>query len=327
MTSFATLSVLSVSLYECINRVGSELESRRCTYIAFKNHPFMRYRNPCSAVLLKKVSLKHGKTKLVPKKEYPYRSVVKSLNVLLQRPNILEKLDLWKQRSVPDGLLTDVYDGKIWKEFMMINDEPFLSGETTYGFMLNVDWFKPFKRTQYKVGAIYLVVLNFPRLERFLRENLILVGIIPGPGEPNYVMNTYLAPTDLQDLWKGVEMKLPTGNKLVRAALLCTGCDIPANKKLCGFRGFGSARGCNRCFKLFEGSGFHKSYADFDRNLWPKRTNLDHRQNAEEIKSATTLSEKESLEVKYGLRYSALLQLPYCDAIRMSSVIDFITTI
>ena len=212
MTSFATLSVLSVSLYECINRVRSELESRRCTYIAFKNHPFMRYRNPCSAVLLKKVSLKHGKTKLVPKKEYPYRSVVKSLNVLLQRPNILEKLDLWKQRSVPDGLLTDVYDGKIWKEFMMINDEPFLSGETTYGFMLNVDWFKPFKRTQYKVGAIYLVVLNFPRSERFLRENLILVGIIPGPGEPNYVMNTYLAPMikDLQDLWKGVEMKLLT---------------------------------------------------------------------------------------------------------------------
>ena len=167
-------------------------------------------------------------------------------------------------------------------------------------------------------------MLNFPRSERFLRENLILVGIIPGPNEPNLVMNTYLAPMikDLQDLWKGVEMKLPTGNKLVRAALLCTGCDIPASKKLCGFRGFGSSRGCNRCFKLFEGSGFHKSYADFDRNLWPKRTNLDHRQKAEEVKNATTWGEKESLEVEYGLRYSSLLKLHYYDAIRMSSIID-----
>ena len=136
--------------HECICRVGNELESKRCTYIAFKNHPFVRYRNPCDTVLLKKVSLKHGKTKLVPKKEYPYRSVIKSLNVLLQRPCVLEKLDAWKERSVPDGLLTDIYDGKIWKEFMTINDEPFLSGETTYGLMLNVDWFKPFKRTQYK---------------------------------------------------------------------------------------------------------------------------------------------------------------------------------
>ncbi len=310
--------------HECIVRIGSELQSKRCSYIAFPNHPFARYRNPCNVVLLKKVTLKHGKTKLVPKKEYPYRSIIKSLNVLLQRPDVLEKLDAWKQRSVPDGLLTDIYDGKIWKEFMAINDEPFLSGETTYGLMLNVDWFKPFKRTQYKVGAIYLVVLNFPRSERFLRENLILVGIIPGPSEPNHVMNTYLTPMikELQDLWKGVEMKLPTGNKMVRAALLCTGCDIPASKKLCGFRGFGSSRGCNRCFKLFDGSGFCKSYADFDRNLWPKRTNFDHRQKAEEVKKATTLGEKERLEIEYGLRYSSLLQLPYYDAIRMSSIID-----
>ena len=101
--------------HECICRVGNELESKRCTYIAFKNHPFVRYRNPCDTVLLKKVSLKHGKTKLVPKKEYPYRSVIKSLNVLLQRPSVLEKLDAWKERSVPDGLLTDIYDGKYGK--------------------------------------------------------------------------------------------------------------------------------------------------------------------------------------------------------------------
>ena len=310
--------------HECIVGVRSELQSKCCTYVAFKNHPFVRYRSPCNTVLLKKVSLKHGKMKLVPKKEYPYRSVVKSLKVLLQRPNITQKLDAWKQRAVPDGLLTDIYDGKIWKEFLTVNDEPFLSGENTYGLMLNVDWFNPFKRSQYSVGAIYLVILNYPRSERFRRENLILAGIIPGPNEPKYVMNTYLTPLikDLKDLWTGVEIDLPNGTKLVRAALLCTGCDIPASKKLCGFRGFGSSRGCNRCFKLFEGTGYRKSYADFDRNLWPKRTNSDHRQKAEEVKQATTLGERERLEKEYGLRYSSLLQLPYYDAIKMSSIID-----
>lgn len=62
------------SLYdyqECIVHVRSELQSKRYTYVAFKNHPFVRYRSPCNTVLLKKVSLKHGKTKLVPRKEYP----------------------------------------------------------------------------------------------------------------------------------------------------------------------------------------------------------------------------------------------------------------
>ena len=77
----------------------------------------------------------------------------KSLKTLLQRPNVLQKLDAWKERSVPDGVLTDIYNGKIWKEFTTINDEPVLSGETTYGLMLNIDWFKPFKRNQYKVGV------------------------------------------------------------------------------------------------------------------------------------------------------------------------------
>lgn len=137
-------------------------------------------------------------------------------------------------------------------------------------------------------------------------------------------MNIYLDPMikELIDLWKGVEMNLPSGTKLVRAALLCTGCDIPASKRLCGFRGFGSSRGCNRCYKLFDGIGPHKNYADFDRNLWPKRTNVDHRSKAELIKKATTLGERDCLEVEYGLRYSSLLQLPYYDAIRMSSVVD-----
>ena len=130
---------------------------------------------------------------------------------------------------------------------------------------------------------------------------------------------------ELQNLWKGVELQLPTGNKKVCAALLCTGCDIPTSKKLCGFRGFGSSRGCNRCFKLFEGSGFHKSYADFDRHMWPKRTDLDHRQKAEKVKNTKTSGEKERLEVEYGLRHS-LLQLPYYNAIRYQVSLTHSTT-
>ena len=35
---------------ECINHVGNELESKHCSYIAFKNHQFMHYQNPCNAV-------------------------------------------------------------------------------------------------------------------------------------------------------------------------------------------------------------------------------------------------------------------------------------
>lgn len=116
--------------------------------------------------------------------------------------------------------------------------------------------------------------------------------------------------------------ELPNGHKTVRAALLCISCDIPAGKKVCGFKGFGTTRGCNRCFKNFEGDRFNKSYADFDRRSWPKCSNSEHRKQAEEIRKANTLGAREELETKYRIRYTCLLELPYYDAIQMSTIVD-----
>lgn len=70
--------------------------------------------------------------------------------------------------------------------------------------MLNVDWFQPFKYSNYSVGAVYLSILNLPREERFKRNNIILVGIIPDcKTEPP--TNTFLEPLvdELQEAWEG----------------------------------------------------------------------------------------------------------------------------
>ncbi len=42
--------------------------------------------------------------------------------------------------------------------------------------MLDVDWFTPFKRSEYKVGAIMLTVLNLPREERYKKKWTIIAG-------------------------------------------------------------------------------------------------------------------------------------------------------
>ena len=67
---------------------------------------------------------------------------------------------------------------------------------TPYSFLLtlNVDWFQPFIRTVYSTGAIYMTIQNLPREERYKHKNVILVGIIPGPKEPNLHINSYLTP-------------------------------------------------------------------------------------------------------------------------------------
>jgi hypothetical protein len=99
-----------------------------------------------------------------------------------------------------------VYDGKIWEEFQMYNGNPFLSLPHNFAFQLNIDWFQPFKHTQNSEGVIYLSIMNLPRQERFLQENTILVGVIPGPNEPKGTVNSFLEPMvdDLLQLWEGV---------------------------------------------------------------------------------------------------------------------------
>ena len=60
--------------------------------------------------------------------------------------------------------------------------------------MLNVDWFQPFKHSVYRAEAIYAVIMNLPRTERFKPENVMLLGIFPGPNEPKLNINSYLRP-------------------------------------------------------------------------------------------------------------------------------------
>ena len=118
---------------------------------------------------------------------------------------------------------------------------------------LHVDWFQPFKRTNYSVGAIYIAVQNLPiKEERFLTENTILIGLIPG--EPKKVMNTLLEPlvNELLRLWDGVIMTSYSGiSVIVRAALICVTCDVPAARKVCGFVGYKTLKACTKCLKDF----------------------------------------------------------------------------
>ena len=111
----------------------------------------------------------------------------------------------------------------MWKDFLHWNGQKKLVAPFCYGLLLNIDWFQPFDNLIYSVGVIYLVVLNLPRNVRYKRENVILIGIIPGPSEPPLTINFYLTPLvlDLLELWHGVQMEV-SGSvpQLVRAALI-----------------------------------------------------------------------------------------------------------
>ena len=231
--------------------------------------------------LLRQVISNKGVKRFYPYLVYPVASLVSLLQACFVRPGFLDLCEEWRIRfNLESPNLNDVFDGNILKEFLTVNHEPFLSEKNTLGLMMNIDWFRPFKHRTYSVGAIYMVIINLPCAIRFKRENVLVIGLLPGPSEPPKTINTYLAPvvSELLDLWAEVSFK--TANKcsvFVRCALLCVGCDLPAGKKVCGFLSYVANLGCSRCYKNFGTGVFEEhNYSGFDRVNWTYRTKEKH---------------------------------------------------
>ena len=172
------------SLYnfkDCLERRGSHYSIKTCSCSTFGKI--------CGTKLVKEVISRNGNRRFYPYMVYPYASLISSLKIL-SRPGFLEicEKNRYTLSQLSDQSFVDVNDAKIWKDFLSYNGQPFLSEKYTYGFMINVDWFQPFKHRQYSVGVIYVVLMNLPREIRFKRENVIIVDLIPGPTEPPEVI-------------------------------------------------------------------------------------------------------------------------------------------
>ena len=100
----------------------------------------------------------------------------------MKKRNFEKLAQEWKNRKKRENYYADIYDGKIWEENLH-----FLSKDNHFGLMLNVDWFQPFSSKTYSVGVIYATIMNLPREERFKKENVLILGIIPGPEEPDVI--------------------------------------------------------------------------------------------------------------------------------------------
>ena len=83
---------------------------------------------------------------------------------------MLEQCNECRKFVAADGCLSDVMNGRLWKEFRFVFNRPFLDAPNNAGVALNIDWFNPFEHTQYSIGAIYLTVLNLPREVRYSTE-------------------------------------------------------------------------------------------------------------------------------------------------------------
>ena len=242
---------------------------------------------------------------------------------MYKRPGFEEMLKKWTKRNVT-GVMTDIYDGEIWKNFpsrLDIPESKFFTAETAdshLGIMINLDWFQPFESSIYSCGAIYGVICNLPRDIRFKKENMLTLGLLPGPNEVKLDrINHYLTPIidELLELWNG--FNLPGSTKNIRLAVICCSNDIPAARKLCGH--ISALVGCHRCYKRAGGEDGQKlNFGGFeDMDEWFRMKDpKEHRSNVIIWKKQLTKEDRKRHVSRTLVRWSEMLRLPYFNPIR-----------
>lgn len=170
------------------------------------------------------------------------RSVSMYLRDFVKQNHFIKRCNDWRQRQTRDGYLADVYDGQLWRNEL----SGYLTCERNLYGLINVDWVQTYTHTTYSLGIIYVTILNLPRAERNKEENIMVLGIIPGPTEPKLHLNSYLKPIvdDLIALEKGLLIQDGSryGNIYRFRIFGCTS-DLPATRKLGGFLSYHANKG------------------------------------------------------------------------------------
>jgi hypothetical protein len=289
----------------------------RCTQI--------RFGKPCKEFLLRPRDI-GGKVISLPIKPFVYFDFKDWAGGLLARPGFEDKMDSQWNTSKPDiDRMRDIFDGEMLCNFNGLDGKHFSVGgeEGRYVFSLSVDFFNPLSNKQagkkVSVGLISLVCLNLPPELRYKPENMFLAGVIPGPHEPPLnALNHYLTPLidDFLDFWNpGVHFthtERYRQGRLVRCALVCVVCDLPAARKTAGFAAVSHNHFCAICRCTRKEHG----YGNINCGEWQRRTNAECRVHAENFKAAESEEERDAIFAASGLRWSELLRLPYFDPAR-----------
>ena len=77
--------------------------------------------------------------------------LIDQLKNLYSRPNFEALIDHWRTKRLDGEHVTDVYGAALWKEFATFDGKPLLSEPGNIAFIMYVDWFGPFKNSNYSL--------------------------------------------------------------------------------------------------------------------------------------------------------------------------------
>ncbi|CAK5266228.1 unnamed protein product, partial [Mycena citricolor] len=255
-----------------------------------------------------------------------------ALQGFFERPGMVEAVQEWKTKSHSDEKLESIQDGEIWKTQEAADGSRFFYDEgideLRIGVSFGIDWFGR-KSSHYgpshSSGVLSFCVQNLSPELRYRPENLIVVGMPPGPTEPTSPQLQNYSKIIVNNLIKlfedGILIDIPGRPKRryhVRVALISIIADHPAMCKIAGFADHGHKNApCHKC-KVCKAEMFTAASL---QNKFPGRTKEEHNQLAKQYRDLETEAEKDAFFMEHGVRWSEFVRLEYFDIIRCT-VID-----
>lgn len=276
---------------------------------------------------LTRIKKRRGVPALEALRKFHYQEFREWLGRMLCAPGMEEKLDrnVFDTGALP-GELWDIWDGEVLSNFCGADGAHFIRdkrpGEGRYVFAISMDGFNPFFNKaagkSYSAGAIVLVCLNLPPEIRYLRQNIFVFCVFPGPKEPRLHQINNLLKYLVEDFlvfWSPGVYYAETPNhpegRLVRAAIVPLLADLLAARKMSGINQW-----CTQCPLKAD------DIDNLELETWPRPLTCDeHRALAVEWESLDSRARNRHFK-KHGIRWSELLRLPYWDPVRFT-VIEF----
>ena len=154
----------------------------------------------------------------------------------------------------------DIFDGNLYRALrdttVTVNGQPlshtFFSDKRDIALGLSTDGFTPFKRRNQSCWPLILYNYNLPPEERFHQENIICVGVIPGPKKPSD-SDSFLWPLveeliQLEGGVKAFDAGDPEGVLFALHGYVLLGAgDIPAISMLMKMKGHNAFCPCRMC--------------------------------------------------------------------------------
>jgi hypothetical protein len=276
-----------------------------------------------------------------PRKRFSYVPLIPRLKAYLANQEMAIKM-LYRSRGFEydHSIVKDVFDGthycSLQGKKVVVNDQEqhhfFFDGYRDIALGLSTDGYTPFKRRTKTAWPLVLYNYNLPPDIRFHAENVIRLGVIPGPKKP-VDFDSFLWPLvqELLMLEVGVEAWDAKSKTLfpLRAYLILVFGDIPAISmvmRMKGHNGVCPCRACEITGVCVPGDQRLPLYVPLDRSRHPEakaprsvkkhdpmqlplRTQERFMEQACEVQMADTVKQSKELAKEYGIKGVPLLSL------------------